>query len=65
MASNDLWMEKAFANSHGQLKSKAKSAGEGTMTFARDKYHAKGKTGQQARAAVNAQKSKKKLYGQK
>ena len=50
------WMAEAFSKNEGALTRKAKSAGEGTMAFAREKYHASGKTGQQARAAVNAQK---------
>jgi hypothetical protein len=29
------WMEKAFANSHGQFKAKAKKAGMGTQAFAK------------------------------
>jgi hypothetical protein len=33
--SNAHWMEKAFANSHGQFKAKAKKAGMGTESFAR------------------------------
>jgi hypothetical protein len=32
--SNKDWMEKAFANSHGQFKAKAKKAGESTAAFA-------------------------------
>lgn len=31
---NDHWMEKAFANSHGQFKAKAKAHGESTKAFA-------------------------------
>ena len=34
------WMQKAFANSHGQFKAKAKRAGESTREFAE---HALGK----------------------
>lgn len=36
MASGDNahWMEKAFANSHGQFKAKAKKAGMSTGAFA-------------------------------
>lgn len=31
---NGHWMEKAFANSHGQFKAKAKKAGMSTGAFA-------------------------------
>ena len=34
MASDGHWMEKAFANSHGQFKAKAKKAGMSTGAFA-------------------------------
>lgn len=34
--SNDHWMEKAFANSHGQFKAKAKKAGKSTAEMAED-----------------------------
>ena len=60
MANSDNWMERAFKPSHaGRLTAKAKMASETPMEFARDHYHAKGKTGQQARAAVNAQGGRK------
>lgn len=32
--SNAHWMEKAFANSHGQFKAKAKAKGESTAELA-------------------------------
>ena len=32
--SNAHWMEKAFANSHGQFKAKAKAAGKSTAQMA-------------------------------
>lgn len=32
--SDPHWMEKAFANSHGQFKAKAKSAGKSTKQMA-------------------------------
>ena len=31
---NNHWMEKAFANSHGQFKAKAKAAGKSTAAMA-------------------------------
>jgi hypothetical protein len=34
--SNGHWMEKAFANSHGQFKAKAKAAGKSTAEMAAD-----------------------------
>jgi hypothetical protein len=45
------WMKKAFANSHGQFKAKAEAAGESTAEFAKEKAHAPGKLGKQARLA--------------
>ena len=33
---NAHWMEKAFANSHGQFKAKAKAAGKSTAAMAND-----------------------------
>ena len=36
MASDSRWMEKAFANSHGQFKAKAKAAGKSTTAMARN-----------------------------
>jgi hypothetical protein len=44
--SDPHWMEKAFANSHGQFKAKAKRAGESTKQFANEPH--KGKTARQA-----------------
>ena len=52
------WMAKAFANSHGQFKAKAKAAGESTSEYAHEKEHAKGKTGKQARLALVGMKAK-------
>lgn len=46
------WMKKAFANSHGQFRAKAKKAGESMGEFAREHEHDKGKTGRQARLAL-------------
>src|SRR5215468_10316587 len=34
------WMQKAFANSHGQFKAKAKKAGKSTAAFARQELKA-------------------------
>lgn len=34
MSKDDHWMEKAFANSHGQFKAKAHKAGMSTAKFA-------------------------------
>jgi hypothetical protein len=53
------WMAEAFGKNKGALTKKAHGAGESTMAFAREKYHASGKTGRQARAAVNAQSWRK------
>ena len=36
---NSHWMEKAFANSHGQFKAKAKKAGKGTVEYANKEKH--------------------------
>lgn len=62
---NSNWMERAFKKHPGALTATAKKAGETPMEFARDHYHAKGVTGQRARAAVNAQGGRRKLYGEK
>jgi len=40
----------------GSLTKIAKSHGESPMAFAKGHYHAKGKVGEKARFAVNAQK---------
>lgn len=45
------WMQKAFANSHGQFKAKAEKAGMSTSAFASKHEHDPGKTGAQARLA--------------
>lgn len=49
------WMQNAVKRP-GALTKKANAAGESPMGFARKNYHAKGRTGEQARFAVNAQK---------
>ena len=55
------WMQKAFTKAgKGKLTKKAKASGMSPMAYARKHYHDKGKTGLQSRAAVNAQKSRKK-----
>ena len=36
MAKDAHWMEKAFANSHGQFKAKAKAAGKSTAAMAKN-----------------------------
>lgn len=46
------WMAKAFANSHGQFKAKAKAAGESTRQYAEEKKGAGGKLGKQANLAL-------------
>jgi hypothetical protein len=54
MSSDPHWMEKAFANSHGQFKAKAKAAGKSTKAFANEPH--KGKTARQANLAKTAMK---------
>lgn len=52
--SNAHWMEKAFANSHGQFKAKAKAHGMSTEAFAEKESHdpnASTKTKRQANLA--------------
>ena len=53
------WMAKAFANSHGQFKAKAKAHGESTSQYAHQEEHAKGKTGKQARLALVGMRARK------
>ncbi len=53
------WMQKAFANSHGQFKAKAKAHGESTEEYAQQEEHAKGRLGKQARLALIGIRSKK------
>lgn len=51
---NGHWMEKAFANSHGQFKAKAKAHGESTAEYASSASHDPGastKTKRQANLA--------------
>lgn len=47
------WIKKATENSHGQFRKKAEAAGESTREFAEDKRGEAGKTGAQARLALN------------
>lgn len=54
------WMQKAFANSHGQFKAKAKAAGMSTKSFANKKSGAGGKTGRQANLALQGMKASRK-----
>lgn len=42
MAKDGHWMEKAFANSHGQFKAKAKKAGMSTEGYAEKVEHEPG-----------------------
>lgn len=53
--SNGHWMEKAFANSHGQFKAKAEHAGMSTAAYADKEKHdpnASTKTKRQANLAA-------------
>lgn len=60
----EKWMQDAVKRP-GALTQKANKAGETPMQFAREHYHSKGLTGEQARYAVNAQKGRKrKRYGE-
>jgi hypothetical protein len=63
MAVQDKWLAGSVKRP-GALTAKANKAHETPMEFARNNYHATGLTGQQARFAVNAQKRKRKPYGQ-
>lgn len=45
------WIKSATANSHGQFREKAEHAGKSTAEFAKEKEHAPGKLGKQARLA--------------
>ena len=46
------WMAKAFSNSHGQFKAKAKAAGMSTRAFAEKEKDAGGLVGKQANLAL-------------
>lgn len=55
------WIAKAVRPGHeGEFAAKAKAAGKSTAQYAREKEHAAGKLGQQARFALNAMKAAKK-----
>lgn len=55
------WMQKAFANAHGQFRAKAKAAGESTAEYAQEKKGAGGLLGKQANlAAIGIRSAKKK-----
>jgi len=45
------WIAGATSNAHGQFRKKAEAAGKTTREFAKEKEHAPGKTGEQARLA--------------
>lgn len=47
------WIQKATENAHGQFRAKAERAGESTRAFAEHEKGASGKTGEQARLAIN------------
>ncbi len=59
MAAKKKWMAGAIKRP-GALTKKAKAAGMSPMAFARKHMHDGGLTGQQARAAINMQKSRRK-----
>ena len=67
MAKSKHWMAKAFANSHGQFKAKAARAGKSTAEFAKEKEHAPGRLGRQARLAEVGMKASRgeRWYGKK
>jgi hypothetical protein len=54
------WMAKAFSNSHGQFKAKAKAAGMSTSAYAHKEAHAGGKLGKQANLALIGMRARKK-----
>lgn len=57
------WIKKATANSHGQLRAKAEAAGMSTRRYAQEHKGDSGKTGEQARLAINLMGAAKKRYG--
>lgn len=59
--SDSNWIEKATEKNSGKFAAKAKKAGESTAEFAKEKEHAKGKLGKEARAAENMAKARKKI----
>jgi len=57
------WMQKAASKmkkkgTTGSLTRIAERAGESAMEYAREHYHSKGKMGQKARFAINANKNR-------
>jgi hypothetical protein len=62
------WIQGATENAHGQFAAKAKAAGETTRQFAKEKEHAPGTLGKQARLASTLMgmhhggEKRKKLY---
>lgn len=73
MAKSKKWMSKAFANSHGQFKAKARRAGESTKEFAEHALakgsHATTKTKRQAALAERGMEAnharRRRFYGPK
>jgi hypothetical protein len=63
------WIKAATSNAHGQFRKKAQAAGETTREFAKEKEHAPGKLGEEARLAEtlmgmsHGKKKKSKMYG--
>ncbi len=54
------WIAKATENAHGQFRKKAESAGETTREFADEHKGDSGRTGKQARLALNLMGAAKK-----
>lgn len=50
--SDSKWMQKAFANSKGQFRAKARKSGKSTGAYAQQMKNAGGKTGRQANLAL-------------
>ena len=66
------WIAKAVEHGKGVFKEKAEKAGESTSEFAKEKEHAPGKLGKEARLAETLKGMKKKgsvmrskMYGKK
>lgn len=58
------WIAGATKNK-GAFTRKAKAAGESVKSYAKEKYHAKGTTGKQARLATTLASFAKKRYAKK
>jgi hypothetical protein len=60
------WIKKATEGAHGQFRAKAEKAGESTRAYAEEHKGDSGKTGAQARLALNLMEAgkhrRKKLY---